>query len=134
MQRRLVACAFAVEGELVVGDQCGGCEREHEHGQEVALWSRADRRARHQSEHAGADAERVPFPLPFLPRDRSTTELVVVTIQQTPDSVEINCKTFTVNSEDINLIAKNSILHKGATKVDIDTLIASIKAPTVKLG
>jgi hypothetical protein len=56
------------------------------------------------------------------------------TITQTPDAVDIKCKTFTINAEDINLVATNSIIQEGATKVDIKTQIASVDASTVNLG
>ncbi|HNA62091.1 MAG TPA: hypothetical protein PKW79_03345 [Rhabdochlamydiaceae bacterium] len=56
------------------------------------------------------------------------------TYTQTPDSVTINCKQFNVNSENIILTAKDSIVQNGEGKVDIETALANIKAGSVKLG
>lgn len=56
------------------------------------------------------------------------------TIVQKADSIEINCKKFIINAETIVLDAKDSISQKGKNKVTMETKVANINAPSVKLG
>ena len=56
------------------------------------------------------------------------------TIVQKPDSITVECDKFSVKSKEIILDAEDSISQSGKSKVNIETAIANIKAPSVKLG
>src|SRR3990167_2793258 len=53
------------------------------------------------------------------------------TIVQKPDSITVECDKFSVKSKEIILDAEDSISQSGKSKVNIETAIANIKAPSV---
>ncbi len=55
-------------------------------------------------------------------------------IEQAPDSVIVNAKEFTVNSDQIVLNAKESITQVGLLNVDIESPLTNIISPTIKMG
>lgn len=55
-------------------------------------------------------------------------------ISQKPESVSIECKEFSISSEKIVFDAKDSIMQTGKNKVNIETAVANVAAPSVKLG
>ena len=56
------------------------------------------------------------------------------TIVQKPDSISFDSKKINLSCEELILDAKDSISMKGANKFDVESKIANIKAPSVKLG
>jgi hypothetical protein len=56
------------------------------------------------------------------------------TIVQKPDSISIECKEFTIKSDTITFDAKDSISHAGKNAVNIESKVANVNAPSVKLG
>lgn len=56
------------------------------------------------------------------------------TIVQKSDSISMECKEFTIKSDTIVLEAKDSISQTGKNKVNIESKVANVCAPSVKLG
>ena len=56
------------------------------------------------------------------------------TVTQTPDSVTIECGTFSVNAKEEISFEAPIINSKGSSKVNIESQVATVKAPSIKLG